>query len=935
MEPSLAATTTTADPRVGAAVQLFSHVDGKYVLNDDAVESLKQSMSASSSSSTSTPFSVVAIVGTYRKGKSTFLNILQGGSSPGPFTVSSQAETCTRGILAFYDGGKHTLYLDVEGSDAPSMSTEKWCQYRMNALAMMLSSALLYWHWEGAISTNLSTLSSLCIFSERLRLLNADSNNNTTTLPMLVWLFRNWDESGLEVDPTRDYVEEQVSRADARLCEHLSRFPQFVTLDLPRPIYGKLLPQNFADPSKLVPEYLEQLAKLDNEILGQMMTKKWTSAALFFSLCRALELVINQEDFIPEYVKTANSVAHQTLVKDALQDAVKLCDRLLQTADLVDQIPMDDARLDTICAETEQQCFQRFDRSIIGILAQDDELSEAHDDLRFEIQRRLQQIRKQNYDQSVIVCQGLVAPLQEMYADALRAIELPQTSDEMNAYHQRTKDDLVARYDNKAKGVLKVHDEYREALLSIIDRNFFEKSKENLYKSELLCEQLLQPALDVYYKETGVGIEEEDPEKKEDLETNVSIVSNSQALMDRVAFVSDWVLHRRQVLAAYKAKAHFDLAASRCADFVVVVYQKKLVEKLQACMHQQTDQNAKYAEMWFRGLVPLVLARFRNAMDDELRIVVLPKDALDELSKKKRAAALEEFEAHCQAVTTKNDDDESQTAATDPNYSELLALQRSLPLQAHIQQCQVRHRQTLESELLEMCDEFEKTNSSRAETISHKLVAVSHAFYEKNMRLLSMPVPQDEFMSSHYENELAALENFLSKAVGTLDEIKYYEAILRERIDRSSTRLRLENRWVQYEGNLLKRSTFIHSWQPRYFVLRDGVLKFFETSTVEKKQQGHFAIETIEDVFPCEAAPSAKAVTECMQELRGGRPSSTGSPAGSVAPTPTAASGANESFTSTVAALFFDTFECESDANCFDGRRGWWWERGYYDIIIV
>ena len=118
---------------MSSAVQLFEYTAGHYNVSEAAKVYIREQVGTE-------PFTVAAIVGTYRKGKSTFLNILMQGSSPGPFTVSSQAEACTKGILCGFCPTTRTLYLDVEGSEAPSMSKEKWLEYRMNALTMMLAS---------------------------------------------------------------------------------------------------------------------------------------------------------------------------------------------------------------------------------------------------------------------------------------------------------------------------------------------------------------------------------------------------------------------------------------------------------------------------------------------------------------------------------------------------------------------------------------------------------------------------------------------------------------------------------------------------------------------------------------------------------------------------------------------------------------------------
>ncbi|CAG8723272.1 12945_t:CDS:2, partial [Funneliformis mosseae] len=103
--------------REGKPIRLLKYVEdsdkhGEIILCEEALDIIRK---------IDEPVSIIAVVGSYRKGKSWFANVLHGRCDG--FELGSKTEGCTRGIYMwdepFVHKGTRIIVLDCEGIDDP------------------------------------------------------------------------------------------------------------------------------------------------------------------------------------------------------------------------------------------------------------------------------------------------------------------------------------------------------------------------------------------------------------------------------------------------------------------------------------------------------------------------------------------------------------------------------------------------------------------------------------------------------------------------------------------------------------------------------------------------------------------------------------------------------------------------------------------------
>jgi len=489
-------------------------------------------------------------------------------------------------------------------------------------------------------------------------------------MPSFLWLFRNWEDSGIDVEPTKDYVMQQVARVDESLVAYFTKFAQFDTLDLPRPVLGK-----FTGPmTNLVPEYKDRVATCQGLLHRFSCHKSWSSAQAFLLLCTGLEAVVNESDFVPDVVTQACAAVRDTIIRDAVLHS---CPDFTESP----LLPLDDDGIATVIASAFGTARNTFHRNLAGVVLPEDEehaMRKLEDKVRFATEG----LTKRNHDRCVIVCQSLIAPLQEHYLDIVRKIALPQRLATIDAIHKECRDEILLTYENKVQGTTlrSVRQEDYEALYAMLERFQAETKKENAYKSELLCEKYLVPA-----EKVGVVPVETYP-------------------------VSDRLLAVLQARAVVAAKDFFLRNTESCTEHIVKKYEAELEVKITATHQAQVQLNVSVADKITTGRVKsLVEQHFHDTIRTTLASTVLPKDALDQLFKSAQHRLAEEF------------DEETK------KYVDLVAEGSGSGSLGPVAVSVAQRRMELLQDSRRACEEFEAANNLRAAAATAAAAAAAAA----------------------------------------------------------------------------------------------------------------------------------------------------------------------------------------------------------------
>ncbi|EXX74994.1 hypothetical protein RirG_045870 [Rhizophagus irregularis DAOM 197198w] len=197
--------------REGSPIQLLQYVEdnsengfGKIVLNPVALNILQTIQE---------PLAIISVVGSYRRGKSWFANVLHGRHDG--FDLGAKVEGCTRGIymwsLPFMleseqpDGKiiqKRVIVLDSEGIEVPKQD-QNWAT-KLFILCLALSSTFIY-NISGIIGK--SNIGKLCLMTDLNKFIQEPEEGDF--LPRLVILLRDFNLESPE--SFKDYFLEKLN----------------------------------------------------------------------------------------------------------------------------------------------------------------------------------------------------------------------------------------------------------------------------------------------------------------------------------------------------------------------------------------------------------------------------------------------------------------------------------------------------------------------------------------------------------------------------------------------------------------------------------------------------------------------------------------------------------------------------------------------------
>ncbi|CAG8434120.1 10038_t:CDS:2 [Funneliformis mosseae] len=249
--------------REGNPIQLLKYINneyGKIVLNDEAINIIN---------SIEEPISVIVVVGSYRRGKSWFANLLLGRHNG--FLLGSTVDGCTQGIYMwdqpFYHEGKRIIVLDCEGIDDPKQN-QQWA-IRLFVLCLTISSTFIY-NLNGVVGRE--DIGKLFLMSHLTKYIQPPPDYQF--LPRMVVLLRDFMLQN--PDDFRDYFLNRLSQVNEQAAEGIKKyFSHFDVFALPMPASDRTQLQNLdkVSTSDLQSEFVEEATISINKILSTSAPK--------------------------------------------------------------------------------------------------------------------------------------------------------------------------------------------------------------------------------------------------------------------------------------------------------------------------------------------------------------------------------------------------------------------------------------------------------------------------------------------------------------------------------------------------------------------------------------------------------------------------------------------------------------------------------------
>ncbi|CAI2173088.1 18359_t:CDS:2 [Funneliformis geosporum] len=260
--------------REGAPMQLLRYeVDngkfGKIVLNQEALDVLKRIRE---------PLAIISVVGSYRRGKSWFANVLHGRHDG--FDLGAKVEGCTRGIYMWSppftitskqsDGStiqKRVIVFDSEGIDDPKQD-QNWAT-KLFILCLASSSTFIY-NINGIVGRD--DIGKLYLMTDLSKFIQEPEDGDF--LPRLVILLRDFTLEN--PDSFKDYFLEKLQNVNPEAAAGIGRFfYDFNVYGLPHPGCKRKMLQHLEDAQtdELDEEFVDEVENTVKEIYSQLPLK--------------------------------------------------------------------------------------------------------------------------------------------------------------------------------------------------------------------------------------------------------------------------------------------------------------------------------------------------------------------------------------------------------------------------------------------------------------------------------------------------------------------------------------------------------------------------------------------------------------------------------------------------------------------------------------
>ncbi|GES81403.1 guanylate-binding protein [Rhizophagus clarus] len=327
--------------REGAPVQLLQYTEdnsgdgfGKIILNPDALNVLKNIRE---------PLAIISVVGSYRRGKSWFANVLHGRHDG--FDLGAKVEGCTRGIYMWsppfkleskQSNGqlvqKRVIVLDSEGIDDPKQD-QNWAT-KLFILCLALSSTFIY-NINGIVGRD--DIGKLYLMTDLSKFIQEPENGDF--LPRLVILLRDFTLESPE--SFKDYFMEKLNNVNPEAADGIKKFfYDFDVYGLPHPGCKRKMLQHMEEAvtDDLDEEFVEEVEKAVKSIYSQLPLKYIGSSTMkgsaFVKFLNDLVERMNKSETstllsIPSEYESIIQFVAQEAIKEATGIYQELMDRSL------------------------------------------------------------------------------------------------------------------------------------------------------------------------------------------------------------------------------------------------------------------------------------------------------------------------------------------------------------------------------------------------------------------------------------------------------------------------------------------------------------------------------------------------------------------------------------------------------------------------------
>ncbi|PKC15476.1 GBP-domain-containing protein [Rhizophagus irregularis] len=262
--------------REGVPIQLLKYNErsrngnfGQIVLNQEALNVLR---------TINEPLAIISVVGSFRRGKSWFANVLHGRHDG--FELGAKVEGCTRGIYMWSppfkleskqsDGEiiqKRVIVLDSEGIDDPKQD-ENWAT-KLFILCLVVSSTFIY-NINGIVGKD--DIGKLYLMTDLSKFIQEPEVGDF--LPRLVILLRDFTLESPE--SLKEYFLEKLNNVDPKAAKGIKKFFYgFDVFGLPHPGCKKTMVQHMenAITDNLDEEFVEEVENAVKSIYSQLPLK--------------------------------------------------------------------------------------------------------------------------------------------------------------------------------------------------------------------------------------------------------------------------------------------------------------------------------------------------------------------------------------------------------------------------------------------------------------------------------------------------------------------------------------------------------------------------------------------------------------------------------------------------------------------------------------
>ncbi|GBB86957.1 hypothetical protein RclHR1_01340024 [Rhizophagus clarus] len=313
--------------REGAPIQLLNYRErseneefGQIVLNPEALNIIQK---------INEPLAIISVVGSFRRGKSWFANVLHGRHDG--FSLGAKVEGCTRGIYMWSppfklpheqsDGKsiqKRVVILDTEGIDDPEQD-ENWAT-KLFILCLVLSSTFVY-NINGIVGRD--DVGKLHLMTDLTKFIKEPENGDF--LPRLVILLRDFI---LETPESfKDYFLKQMRNINIEATMSIEKFfCDFDVHGLSPPGCKKRMLQHLEriNTDELDEEFVKEVEGAVKSIYSQLPLKYIGSSAMKgTSFVKFLENVVERMNNSETSTLLSIPSEYESIIQLVAQEAIK------------------------------------------------------------------------------------------------------------------------------------------------------------------------------------------------------------------------------------------------------------------------------------------------------------------------------------------------------------------------------------------------------------------------------------------------------------------------------------------------------------------------------------------------------------------------------------------------------------------------------------